>query len=112
MNNSRGESIRATETEMQQLIDDSMASIKEIAMYEINTRAYKSGMGNGELYDSFKIWAISEAKSIVNEIYISFNKYGRYKDMRYVNPSSQVKFKPPNNRGKKYTRASSHRFQR
>lgn len=97
--------LASSDQEITKLLEDALPDIRRIALDELHRRIGKYDLKlTDELYKSFKSLVLSSAESVQKEILISFNMYGRYKDLRYVNMGN---FSNINNRGKKYASTGS-----
>ena len=86
--------------EINKLLNEALPEIRELALAEFRRRADKYDLKlSEELYRSFKAAVLSSAADVQKEIVLSFNMYGRYKDLKYVDYTG---YRTPNNKGKKY----------
>jgi hypothetical protein len=86
--------------ELGKLLDEALPEVKELALVELKRRIDKYDLKlTEELYSSFKAAVLGSAADVQKEILISFNLYGRYKDLKYVEYGD---YRKPGNSGKNY----------
>jgi hypothetical protein len=86
--------------ELGKLLDEALPEVKELALVELKRRIDKYDLKlTDELYGSFKAAVLGSAAELQKEILISFNMYGRYKDLKYVEYGD---YRKPSNAGKNY----------
>jgi hypothetical protein len=91
--------------EIADVVAGALPEIRELALVEMQRRIDKHDLKlSDELYKSFKAAVLKAAGDMQQEIVLSFNFYGRYKDLRYVQYDG---YNMPNNVGKKYTNGGS-----
>lgn len=86
--------------EFNQLLEEIAKELHAIAVKKYKAELKKTGNEySGELRKNFEIGLIKITRDISAEIVFSFGKYGRWRDLKYV---EYFGYKKPNNRGKKY----------
>ena len=92
--------LASSESEINKLLEDALPYLQQMAVEELHRRIGKYDLKlTDDLYNSFKTLVLNGAAQVQKEILISFNMYGRYKDLKYV---AYDNFTKPNNKGKKY----------